>query len=107
MSDRPPPRRSRRTLGIVGVLASIGVAVLVVTGIGAREKSNARLQEWTEAQAIPTVTTVKLNPQPGVVSLDLPGRLEANLRAPIFARVSGYVKSWKVDIGALVKAGQT
>jgi RND family efflux transporter MFP subunit len=33
--------------------------------------------------------------------------LEANLRAPIYARVSGYVKDWKVDIGDAVKAGQT
>ena len=37
---------------------------------------------------------------------NLPGRLQANLRAPIFARVSGYVKSWKVDIGDVVKAGE-
>ena len=38
--------------------------------------------------------------------LNLPGRLEAYSRAPIFARVSGYLKEWKVDIGAPVKAGQ-
>ena len=38
--------------------------------------------------------------------LDLPGRLEAYYRAPIFARVSGYLKSWSADIGAQVKAGQ-
>jgi RND family efflux transporter MFP subunit len=39
-------------------------------------------------------------------TLDLPGRMEAYSRAPIFARVSGYLKSWSVDIGARVKAGQ-
>jgi len=39
-------------------------------------------------------------------TLDLPGRLEAYSRAPIYARVSGYLKSWKVDIGTPVKAGQ-
>jgi RND family efflux transporter MFP subunit len=39
-------------------------------------------------------------------TIDLPGRLEAYYRAPIFARVSGYLKSWNVDIGAKVKAGQ-
>ena len=39
-------------------------------------------------------------------TLDLPGRLEAYSRAPIYARVSGYLKSWNVDIGAPVKAGQ-
>jgi RND family efflux transporter MFP subunit len=39
-------------------------------------------------------------------TIDLPGRLEAYYRAPIFARVSGYLKSWDADIGAQVKAGQ-
>mgnify|MGYP000090030772 CR=1 FL=1 len=39
-------------------------------------------------------------------TIDLPGRLEAYSRAPIFARVSGYLKSWNADIGAKVRAGQ-
>ncbi len=38
-------------------------------------------------------------------SLELPGRLEAYIRAPIYARVPGYLKSWKHDIGDKVKAG--
>jgi membrane fusion protein, multidrug efflux system len=38
-------------------------------------------------------------------TIDLPGRLEAYYRAPIFARVNGYLKSWSADIGARVKAG--
>jgi len=41
-----------------------------------------------------------------LIGLYLPGRLEAFNRAPIYARVSGYVKSWNADIGAQVKAGQ-
>ena len=32
--------------------------------------------------------------------------MEAVSRAPIYARVNGYLKSWKVDIGTPVKAGQ-
>jgi len=39
--------------------------------------------------------------------LAVPGatrRLEAYSRAPIYARVNGYLKSWKVDIGASVQA---
>ena len=72
-----------------------------------RERGNARLRDWTEKQADadgrrqPTRTPKLLSP-----TLDLPGRLEAFSRAPIFARVSGYLKEWKVDIGATVKAGQ-
>ena len=38
--------------------------------------------------------------------LDLPGRLEAYSQAQIYARVSGYLKAWYVDIGTPVKAGQ-
>ena len=36
----------------------------------------------------------------------MPGRLEAYIRAPIYARVPGYLKSWKHDIGSKVKAGE-
>jgi multidrug efflux pump subunit AcrA (membrane-fusion protein) len=104
----PPGRQVlKRRLGVAGLLAAVGVAFLVITGIGAREDSSAKLQQWTDAQAVPTVSLVALDPTPGVVSLDLPGRLEAEVSAPIYARVSGYVKSRKVDIGDHVKAGET
>src|SRR5262249_25405179 len=39
-------------------------------------------------------------------ALDLPGRIEAWARAPIYARVSGYLKGWSADIGTPVKSGQ-
>jgi len=106
-----PPAAGRRSLmrklGAAGVAAVALVAFLVVTGIAERETGSARLREWTEAQATPTVALASLDPQPGVASLDLPGRLRAAAQAPIFARVSGYVKTRKVDIGDVVKAGQT
>jgi RND family efflux transporter MFP subunit len=35
----------------------------------------------------------------------LPGRLQAYITAPIYARVPGYLKIWKHDIGTKVKAG--
>ena len=107
MSDPTARRGFKRRLALAGVIAGAGAVVLVVTGIVERDRSSAELQDWTEAQAIPTVAIVALNAKPGVASLNLPGRLEANLRAPIYARVSGYVKDWKVDIGDAVKAGQT
>ena len=107
MSDPTPRRGFKRRLAVVGVVAGAVAVVLVVTGIVERDRSSAELQDWTEAQAIPTVAIVALNATPGVASLNLPGRLEANLRAPIYARVSGYVKDWKVDIGDGVKAGET
>ena len=49
---------SRRKLGIFGVVAVIAALLVVVTGIRAREDSSARLREWTDNQAIPTVAVV-------------------------------------------------
>jgi membrane fusion protein, multidrug efflux system len=100
------PPFSRRKLGIFGVLAGLAAVLVVVTGIRAREDASARLREWTDDQAIPTVAVVVPDARALSPTFDLPGRLEAYYRAPIFARVNGYLKSWSVDIGAQVKAGQ-
>jgi membrane fusion protein, multidrug efflux system len=97
---------SRRKLSIIGLVAGIGAVLVVITGIRAREDSDAKLREWTDTQAIPTVAVVLPDAKVLNATLDLPGRLEAYYRAPIFARVSGYVKSWNADMGARVKAGE-
>jgi len=68
--------------------------------------ASARLKEATEAQSIVTVATVNPQPLTGNSDLILPGNLQANYEAPIYARTSGYLKRWLVDIGTPVKAGQ-
>jgi len=93
-------------LGILGVVAVAAVLLVVVTGIRAREDASVKLREWTDDQAIPTVAVVLPDPKVLSATIDLPGRLEAYYRAPIFARVNGYLKSWNADIGARVKAGE-
>jgi membrane fusion protein, multidrug efflux system len=105
MPTEHSPPRSRRNLGILGVVAVVAVLLVVVTGIRAREDAGVKLREWTDDQAIPTVAVILPDPKVLSPTLDLPGRLEAYYRAPIFARVNGYLKSWSVDIGAKVKAG--
>ena len=86
-------------------MAGVAAVLVVVTGIRAREDASAKLREWTDDQAIPTVAVVLPDARALNATIDLPGRLEAYYRAPIFARVNGYLKSWSVDIGARVKAG--
>jgi RND family efflux transporter MFP subunit len=102
--QRPPV--SHRKLGIFGAVALIAAGLIVGTGIRAREEQGTQLKEWTEDQAIPTVAVAFPNAKASSPTIDLPGRLEAYYRAPIFARVSGYLKSWSADMGARVKAGQ-
>lgn len=102
--QRPPV--SRRKLGIFGVVALVGAGLIVATGIRAREESGSKLKEWTNDQAIPSVAVAPPSGRALNPTIDLPGRLEAYSRAPILARVSGYLKSWTADIGAQVKAGQ-
>lgn len=106
MTTESSPPVSRRKLGMFGVVALIVAGLVVATGIRAREESGSKLREWTDEQAIPTVAVALPNAKILNATIDLPGRLEAYSRAPIFARVSGYLKSWSVDIGAKVKAGQ-
>jgi RND family efflux transporter MFP subunit len=87
--------------------ASFLTCSLVVVGYGltARTAQGARLKKLTEEQALPNVSFVTPKQVTSNEGLDLPGRLEAFTRAPIYARVPGYLKSWRHDIGSRVKVG--
>jgi RND family efflux transporter MFP subunit len=102
--DRSPRPVSRRLSQVGGALVLLAIAV-VAYGLGSRAAQTSRLHELTEAQAVPTVAIVAPSSVENSAGLDLPGRLEAYIRAPIYARVPGYLKSWKHDIGSKVKAG--
>jgi RND family efflux transporter MFP subunit len=98
----PPPRRLR----LAGIIAGIVVLAIVVAGVATRANDSRKLREWTDDQATPTVNVVSPQGGQGGGDLNLPGRLQAYARAPIFARTSGYLKYWKADIGQKVKAGE-
>ena len=106
MSIDQGARVSPRKLGLVGIAGVCVAAFIVATGVASREKSSAELRTWTDEQAIPSVAVMHPDARPLSPTLELPGRLEAYFRAPIYARVSGYLNNWKADIGAQVKAGQ-
>ena len=97
---------SHHTLRISGIVAVIVAIAVVVTGVTTRANNSNDLKEWTDKQAVPTVSVGLPGGAGDGSSLDLPGRFEAYARAPIYARVSGYLKSWQADIGTPVKAGQ-
>jgi RND family efflux transporter MFP subunit len=101
-TGRPVTLRRLRLLG--GGLVLLAV-VIVAHGMVSRTVQNSRLHQLTEAQAVPTVAIVTPTDAQDHAGLQLPGRLEAYIRAPIYARVPGYLKSWRHDIGDKVKAG--
>jgi RND family efflux transporter MFP subunit len=104
-TDRTAPRRVPRRLGLVGLIILILAVVIVVYGLVSRAAQGSKLRDVTEAQAIPNVSVATPQRIENKSGLQLPGRLEAFIRAPIYARVPGYLKSWKHDIGSKVKAG--
>ncbi len=96
---------TRRGLYLTGTFVTAVAALVVVMGLTTRKMADAKLSEWTEAQAVPVVSIATPDTRGRKTTLDLPGRLEAYTQAQIYARVSGYLKEWKADIGTPVKAG--
>ena len=88
------------------LLIVLAVVVAVIWGISSRRKANAQLSQETYDLAIPTVAVV--HPQRGAPQQEIviPGNMQPYKDAPIFARTSGYLKKWYVDMGASAKAGQ-
>jgi RND family efflux transporter MFP subunit len=96
------PTRLRR----YGWLA-LGLALLVaVAGIVDREIKARAVARWTDEEAVPSVSVVMPRHGGAEAALALPGNISAWNEAPIYARVSGYLKQWYFDIGAHVKRGQ-
>jgi RND family efflux transporter MFP subunit len=103
MSTKPSSSSSRPALvAIVAILIAGGV---VAGGLVTRHNQGEQLKESAAERAVPTVTLVSMKDVPAG-DLELPARIEAWARAPIYARVSGYLSRWNVDIGTPVKAGQ-
>jgi multidrug efflux pump subunit AcrA (membrane-fusion protein) len=104
--ETPAVEASPRKVRLAVIVAAIIITIIVITGLVMRRSDDKQLRDWTDDQAIPTVALLKPGKRGNVATLDLPGRLEAFSNASLYARVSGYLKSWKVDIGKPVKAGQ-
>lgn len=102
----PDHKPSRKRLVLMGAGGLTLAALLVANGLHARTLHERSVSAWTETAAVAQVMVFE--PQQNVAgdTLRLPAHLEAWSKAPIHARVSGYLKEWKADIGSQVKAGQ-
>jgi RND family efflux transporter MFP subunit len=95
-------QRQRRILIVVAVL----VIAAVLLGIGTRIQAQAALRRATDEAAVAVVATIKPNVDGAVEEVVLPGNVQAFADAPIYARSTGYLRRWLVDIGSKVKKGQ-
>src|SRR6267378_4562997 len=103
---RAAPSGSAATRAIVLLFTVVLVALIVILGISSRRKANAQLSQETRELAIPTVTVIHPKRGAPLQEIVLPGDMQPYTDAPIYARTTGYLKSWHADIGTHVKAGQ-
>jgi RND family efflux transporter MFP subunit len=91
-------------------VAAIVVVVLVVCGIAyrliGRSSDEHQLANVTTANATPTVSVIQPTVSGNSSEIALPGNTQAFDDTPIYARTSGYLKQWFVDIGQHVTKGQ-
>ena len=102
----PAPRQASAGVWIVVVLGIVFVIVAVVYGLLARAAAERRLEQVTKANAVPTVDVVHPAVTGVSAEIALPGNTQAYNDTPIYARTSGYLKQWFVDIGQHVKKGE-
>jgi RND family efflux transporter MFP subunit len=96
---------SETKLRRAAVLAAVLVVVGAVAGLVPRWQHRTELRAETHELAKQTVTIVAPLPGKAAAGLTLPAEIKPLLDAPIYARSSGYLSRWLVDIGAQVKEG--
>ncbi|NYF80466.1 efflux RND transporter periplasmic adaptor subunit [Granulicella arctica] len=100
------PAVSKTRVGIFILVALIVAVILAIVGILTRVHAQKQLVQDTHEMAVPEVLVI--DPKEGAPAQEivLPGNMQAYTDAPIYARTSGYLKKWYVDIGGRVKKGQ-
>jgi RND family efflux transporter MFP subunit len=90
------------------VLIGLGAVLVVLATFGIVKRVHARheLTEETDRNAVATVATITPNASPKDQGLTLPGTVASWQDAQVYARTTGYVAKWYVDIGTKVKRGQ-
>jgi RND family efflux transporter MFP subunit len=100
----PEPGHRRYRLG--GLALGVALASIVGVGIAGRARNEKQVAAWTAEQAAPRVAVIHPAPIAPSAELRLPANLQALNSTPIYARSTGYVRRWLVDLGDPVRRGQ-
>jgi RND family efflux transporter MFP subunit len=101
-------RSGKSSHGARLVLIGLGVVLagVAVFGVIARMHDRHKLVDDTNRNAVATVNVMTPKAAPKDQQLTLPGTVASWQDAQIYARTTGYVAKWYVDIGAKVKKGE-
>jgi len=106
VQDKPRSRHiaiGRSALVTLAVAAAFAVAIH--SGIRSRAEAEARLVQATQAVAVPEVAVVYPTTGSASQEISLPGNTQPWIDTPVYARTSGYLRTWYYDIGAHVRKG--
>src|SRR3954470_24704726 len=106
-----PPAAGTRRRGLPYAVLALLIAAfagLFLLGYLPRASAQAQLAEAGRGGALrpPTVRVALPRPTAPVRDMQLPGAIVAARETALYARTSGYVRSWLVDLGDSVAAGQ-
>src|SRR5258705_968875 len=101
---RPTRQPLNKWLGMT--LAFMLVAAVFISGVWSRVSPSKTLNAETAQVALTGVSVVTPQQTAPAEEIILPGNVQPFITSPIYARTSGYLRKWTVDIGAHVKKGQ-
>jgi RND family efflux transporter MFP subunit len=96
----------RLALFAIILAGSLGGAFVYISGIKAGDESRLAAETKSRANEALAVEVVTVAPAPPDQVLRLPAEARGWYSSTIYARVSGYLTSWRVDIGDRVKKNQ-
>ena len=104
-TEAHPAPKTRWRRWVFGGIALAAAVCLATWGIIERNDMIDSLAKTAGDASLPKVTLVSPTHGPPSRKLTLPGDTQAWFEAPIFAQVTGYVKMWYKDYGAIVQKG--
>ena len=101
-------QQPKRSLWLAAIVIIAVLVLALAVGIIPRLHTKHKLEEEAEARAnaLPKVTYIVAHEAGKISKLELPGTIQPLRDTSVYARVSGYVRAWHVDIGDEVKEGQ-
>jgi RND family efflux transporter MFP subunit len=91
---------------VATLIAVVLIGTGVIAGLIPRWRQQTELNAETRELSIPAVTVISPKPGQSMIHSALPAEIKPWIEAPIYARISGYLKQRYVDIGDSVEAGR-